>query len=202
MIEELRVGPQVTADGAVITARASRTGEASVSDAHGRYQEAAVRGNVFTAANAAATSSAGLAATYTGGVCISNPAGNTKNLVILKVSGALVVISAAVTGFGLLTGYVSTGLTVHTTPLTPFSTLIGTGPAATAKADQAATLVGTPAWLMQVAVTQIAAGTFGASIDLEGSVVIPPGAYIATATTIASPASGFQGSISWEEVAI
>src|SRR5438128_1559135 len=124
---EGQVGPQIVQDGAFSELRLGRTAEQLVQELHGRYYEQVYRQGVFVASNAASTSSAGLATTYTGGVCISNPAGNTKNLVILKVSIALVVISAAVTTAGLIGGYASGGVTVHTTALVPFSTLIGTG---------------------------------------------------------------------------
>lgn len=198
-----QVGPQTLSDGTEQAIRISKTGEQIVSELHGRYYEQVYRGGVFVAVNAASTSSAALATTYTGGVCVSNPTGSKVNLVILKVSGALVVISAAVTTFGLAGGWLSTGVTAHTTALVPFSTLIGTGPAPTAKADQATTLVGTPTWIYPgIASTGIAAGVFAVTIDCEGSVIVPPGGYVCTATNIASPASGFLAGISWEEVPI
>jgi hypothetical protein len=38
--------------------------------------------------------------------------------------------------------------------------------------------------------------------DLEGSVILPAGAYLCLITSAASAALGFQGSISWEEVPV
>lgn len=199
------VGPQAVkaADGAFLDLSLDSVGSLMVSQRQARYQELANRGLVYAAVNAASTSSAALAATYTGGVCISNPAGSTVNLVILKVSGALVVISTAVTTFGLAGGFSTTGITAHTTALVPFSSKIGTPALPTAKADQATTLVGTPTWIYPgIASTGIAAGIFAVTIDVEGSVVVPPGGYVCTATSIASPAAGFLGGISWIEVPV
>src|SRR2546421_6056126 len=112
-----QVGPAVLQDGTEQSWRLAKSGEGVVQELHGRYYEQSYRQGIFVAVNAASTSSAALSTTYTGGVCISNPAGNTKNLVILKVSGALVVISAAVPTFWLAGGLGGGGVTGHTTAL-------------------------------------------------------------------------------------
>src|SRR5450631_631749 len=198
-----QVGPQVVSDGDGMPLRQGKTAEVVVQELHGRYYETVYRRFTFTASNAASTSSAGLATTYTGGVCVSNPAGSGVNLVILKASVALTVISVAVTTAGLIAGYAQAGVVTHTTPLVPTSNLLGAQTAPVAKADQAATLVGTPAWaLAGIASTGIAAGVFATTIDVEGSIVVGPGGYVATGTSIASPATAVLASISWEEVPV
>ena len=169
---------------------------------HGRYYETNCRQALFWAANTAATTtSVALATTYTG-LCISNPAGNTKNLVLLKVGFALAAAPAAIAPVALITGYAQAGVVTHTTPLTPASCFIGTGLSPTAKADAAATLVGTPAYTVPIM------GGFTASalpsvspalIDLEGSIILPPGAYAAIGTVTAT---SMFGSFFWEEVPI
>jgi hypothetical protein len=157
---------------------------------------------LFLGANpSGVTTSAGLATTYVG-LVLSNPAGNTVNLVLRRVGGAFIVAPSTVTGLNLITGWASGGITVHTTPLTPFSGLIGTGPTPTAKLDSAATLVGTPVWTMSLSETLVATDLPAFNVDLGGSIVLPPGAYAAIGTTIAGPASGFQGSFQWEETAL
>jgi hypothetical protein len=184
------------------TFRQGQMGELIVSELQGRYYENAYRQNLFWAANQAAQAvSVALATTYTG-ICLSNPAGNTKNLVPLKLQYALSVAPAAIATLGIITGYASTGVTVHTTALTPASTLIGTGPAPTAKADSAATLVGTPAWSMQFSsgFTAAALPSTGATvIDLEGVFIIPPGGYLALGALTA--VTGL-GAIVWAEVPV
>ena len=182
------------------TIRQGQLGDVVVSELHGRYYEQSYRQNVFWAANQAATAtSVALATTYTG-ICISNPAGNNKNLVLLKASYALTVAPAAIASLGLITGYAQTGVTVHTTALTPASTLIGTGPLPTAKADAACTLVGTPVWTMPMMGGFTAAAlpsTGPAILDFEGSIIIPPGGYAAIGALTA--VTGF-GGFMWEEV--
>lgn len=152
------------------------------------------------------TTSAGLATTYVG-LCLSNPAGNVNSagvpirLIVRRVSGMTVVAPAALLGFNLITGYAAGGVTVHTTALTPFSALIGTGPTPTAKLDSACTLVGTPVWSMPLVEGLVSANLMSFNLDINGQIAIPPGGYIAIGTTIAGPAAGFQGGFSWEEVA-
>jgi hypothetical protein len=120
--------------------------------------------------------------------------------VLRRVAAAFIVAPATVTGLNLITGYSAAGIVTHTTALTPFSAMIGTGPAATAKLDSAATLVGTPVYTMVLGETPTATTLPSFSVDMEGGIVLPPGAYAAIGTTIAGPSSGFMGSFEWEEV--
>ena len=155
--------------------------------------------NTFLAANpSGVTTSAGLATTYVG-ICLSNPAGSGVNLILRRVAGQFIVAPAAVTGFNLITGYLAAGVTTHTTPLTPFSRIIGTGPTPKGLVDSACTLVGTPVYTMALGETLLATDLPAFNTDLEGVITLPPGAYAAIGTTIAGPASGFQGSFQWEE---
>jgi hypothetical protein len=157
--------------------------------------------NTFIGANpSGVTTSAGLATTYVG-ICLSNPAGSGVNLILRRIAGQFIVAPSTVTGFNLITGYAAGGITVHTTPLTPFSGIIGTGPTPKGLLDSAATLVGTPVYTMPLGETLVATDLPAFNTDLEGSIVLPPGAYAAIGTTIAGPASGFMGSIQWEEKA-
>jgi hypothetical protein len=169
------------------------------SDAEGYLATTTAAAGLFMGANpSGVTTSAGLATTYVG-LVLSNPAANTVNLILRRVAGAFIVAPATVTGFNLITGWAAGGITAHTTALTPFSGLIGTGPTPTAKLDSAATLVGTPVYSMSLGETLVATDLPTFSIDLGGSIILPPGAYAAIGTTIAGPASGFQGSFQWEE---
>ena len=170
-----------------------------VSQAHGMRYNAAYNGALFFGANqAGVTSSAGLATTCVG-LILSNPAGSGVNLTMHRVAGALIVAPAAVTGFNLIYGYAAGGITVHTTALTPSPALIGSGIAPLGKLDQAATLVGSPAYAMPLSETQGATALPAFSFDFEGGFMIAPGGYVAVGTTIASPASGFMAGISWGE---
>lgn len=91
IIDQGRVGPSSTADGGIVPLRLARSGELNVSDAHARYQEAVVRGNVYTGtaiqATVATTNNSPLTAnTGVPLVGIFNPANSGKNLVILRAT--------------------------------------------------------------------------------------------------------------------
>lgn len=160
---------------------------------------------LFMAANqTGVTLSAALATTYVG-ICLSNPAGNASgslpiNFLLRRVSGIVTVAPAALIAFNLITGYLAAGITTHTTPLAIRSGLVGTGPTGTGKVDSACTLVGTPVWAMPLSASPVTANSPGFNIDLNGAIVIPPGGYVAIGATVAGPASGFFGGISWQEV--
>lgn len=173
-----------------------------MSQVHGPKFNQGLNDNMAIGSNSAGvTTSAGLATTCVG-LILSNPAGSGINVAIHRVSGAFIVAPATVTGFNLITGYAVGGITVHTTPLVPQSTLIGKGALPLALLDSAATLVGTPAYTLPLGETPLATTLPFFSVDLEGMIVLPPGAYAAIGTTIAGPTSGFMGGMSWEEVAI
>lgn len=167
---------------------------------HGKYYEGVYAAVCAMAANqAGVATSAGLNATYTG-ICLSNPAASGKNLSVMRVSGALIVAPSTITGFNLITGFAAGGITAHTTPLTPFNAKLGAAlTGLVGLVDSACTLVGTPAYSRPVAQCSTATNSTSFDTDIDGSIIIPPGGYLAIGTTIPSPASGFMGAIEWEE---
>lgn len=172
---------------------------------HGSKYTQSYLGNIFVAANpSGVTTSAGLATTYVG-LCLSNPAASPVNLAIRRVSGAFIVAPATVTGFNLITGWSAAGVVTHTTPLTPFAAKIGLGGATpvvpNGLVDSAATIVGTPVYTTPLSETSTATTLPFFTVDLEGAIILTPGSYAAIGTTIAGPASGFQGAFEWEEIA-
>ncbi len=173
-----------------------------VSQLHGKMYEQCLRLNLFGAASQAATTTTiALATTYTG-LCLSNPAGNTKNLVPRQVMAALSVAPAGIAPMAVGGGYAAAGVVTHTTPLTTYCMKLGNGQAATGLADAAATLVGTPRVIMPFLGGFTAAALFAttpAIMDLEGSIIIPPGAYVFVYTL--TVAVGLFG-ITWEEVPV
>lgn len=204
MDAELRVGPVVAADGSINKVRGDRTGAIVATDAHGRYTEAALRGGIFVASNVAAQAvSVALTTTYTG-LCISNPLGNTKNLVMLSCNYAISVAPAAIASLHLIGGYSATTNVTHTTPLAApgvQNCLLGTGPQASGKADSAATIVN-PGYIMPLCNGFTAASLPNQTalwVDLAGIFVLPPGAWLALGALTA--VTGFGGFV-WEEVAV
>lgn len=167
-------------------------------------------GATFRGANqSAATLSVGLAATYTG-LCLSNPAGATVNLSVKKVGGIVTAAPSGFLGLGLIAGWLAAGITVHTTPLNTsiLNSYIGAaatgtppvaGPASQANLDSACTLVGTPAWMEMLAANGPSASGVSFYADLDESILIPPGGFLAIGATAAN--GGFFGSFAWEELA-
>ena len=180
-----------------------QSGDLLQSALHGSKFNQAYNSHIFRGANAAgATLSAALATTYVG-LCLSNPAGSGYNLALRRVGCALIVAPATFLALGLLGGYAAGGITVHTTPVTPLCTKLGSAAVAIGKLDAAATLVGTPAWIAWFANNAATGGQTNAiSIDFEAGIIVPPGAYVAIGANAAGPAAGFLGSMEWEEIPV
>lgn len=187
--------------------RGGRQGDTIVSELHGRYYEASYRERRFVGGNqAGATTTVGLATTHTG-LVLSNPINSTVNLVIDKVGASFIVAFAAGAAIGLMTGYNATTNVTHTTPATPRNCKFGTGAAGIGLLDVSSTLPTAPV------VTHIfGAGLTGAitttpqipgfMVDLEGSLILPPGAYCAIYTSTASGTASMIATFQWEEVPV
>lgn len=181
---------------------AGKQGDLLGSDLHGTKYAQAYGGNLFWGANqVAATLSNALATAYTG-LCLSNPAASTKNLVVRQVTGLVQVAPAAVQTLGLISGFAAGGVTVHTTALTVGASQIGASAAASqAKIDAACTIVGTPTWNRQLFANAASAGLGGFTHEVNGGIILIPGAYLAIGSFgAAGPTTGFLGSFEWEEV--
>lgn len=194
------VGHQGLADGSEAAPRLGNNGEMIVGNLHGRYYEQVKRGNIFSASNQAAQAvSVALATTYTG-LCLSNPNGSGKNLVVLSVSYALSVAPVAIASIHLIGGWAAADPS-GSTPISPRSMLLGNANATNAvgKAHSAATIA-TPVYLMSL-MGGFTAGALPASpnahFDLGGQLVVTPGGFIAIGALTA--VTGF-GSFVWEEV--
>jgi len=87
--------------------RCGPQGDRIMSQLHGDMTEASRSGQLFFAANqAAVTTTVALALTYTG-LCIYNPVGNDKDLLIRHVSWQFTVAPAGITEVGLMVGYIA-----------------------------------------------------------------------------------------------
>jgi len=144
-----------------------------------------------------------LAATYTG-LCLSNPAGNSKKLILRAVGATIAVAGAALIGVHLSGGYSVAGVVTHTTALvfgTDFGPLcLGSSAAPTALADAAATIVN-PRHIMALGIIGATPGSQPSIFcNVGGAVLILPGGWVAITTTIITGAAGLFGSFWWEEV--
>lgn len=199
-----RIGVQNNPDGpSAIIARAGRQGDTVVSELHGRYYEQTFRKNMFVAASqAVATTTVGLATTYTG-LVISNPITSQVNAVLNFASVMQSVLQATqVEGFAIATGYNGTTNVTHTAALAVRSLFIGQNPGIVL-ADTSATLPTAPFYSVFAhnTATATANGT-GQVIDLGGSIVLPPGAYAAWVTPGQASVAGMWFSFQWEEVPV
>ena len=194
-----QVGPQQGADGANLALRQGNSGEIVTQNLHGRYYEQVVRGNVFGASNQAAQAvSVALATTYTG-LCLSNPLGNNKNLVLLSAGYALTVAPAAIASIHLIGSSSPSTNVTHTAAVTPFNMLVGNTSSASAKVDSQATIP-TPVYMVSLMGGFTAAAlpdSPNALFDIAGQIVIAPGGFVAIGALTA--VTGF-GSFVWEEV--
>ena len=184
--------------------RAGRLAELIVQELHGRYYESTYNKAMFSVASqAVATTTVGLATTYTG-LCLSNPINSPVNLVINKCTTMQSVIQATqVEAYALAVGYNATTNVTHSTPATPQPNFVGATASANAKADTSATLPTAPLYFAFVQQTAAASTNGpGGQIDLEGSLILPPGGYIAWVTPAQASVAGLWFSFSWEEVPV
>lgn len=181
--------------------RLGNQGELIATQLHGRYYENTYRRGSFVCASSAPNTTSVASATAATGLIISNPIGSGVNLAINKVGYVFSVAFAAAAIIGIACNS-STGTSViHTAAATPRQLMIGTPTGALGLVDTSATLPAA-AYITHVLTSIPAAGTGSGIVDLEGSLVLAPGAYAHIYTSTASGASGFSGFFSWEEIPI
>lgn len=200
------VGQATYSDGiSVGQDRFGRLGDKIVTELNPRYYEQVSRGNVYMAASqAVATTTVGLATTYTG-LCLSNPLASGKNLAILIASIAQSVIQATqVEGYLIATGSNTTTNVTHTTPGTVQTALVGAAANnAVAKIDTAATLPTAP--LYSMALTNTGSATTnspGVTVDIGGAIVLAPGAYACFVTPTQASVAGLWFGFVWAEIPV
>lgn len=180
--------------------RIGRQGEIFVSQLHGKYTSQALSGNMFSCANQAkVATTAALATTWTG-LGVSNPTGSGYNIALLEF-GFAKEIATDVTG---CIGLMRTTNSGFANTVTSYNRILG-GRSSVAWCDDGATittptLIGTYFDAGTVAVT--AYGTQGPwTIDLGGSIIIPPGYAVCTYTFAATTAT-YQFHFMWEEIPV
>ena len=206
MLLEGVVGQQNNPDSAnSIPVRMNHQGDLAVSELHARYYETNYRKNKYYGSNGAVptVTTVAFATTYTG-LALINPPGSNVNLVIDKVGYSFLVAFPAAATIGLMVGGTGAGVTFAAAASPGASSLIGAGAVPQGKCALSATLTGTP-----VLHTVFGSGLTGAItttpeemniVDLEGSVIIPPGYYAAIYTSTVSGAASLCASFQWEEV--
>lgn len=193
-------------DGNSVTLNAGRQSELLVSEIHGKWYYAALRGNVFSGQASAITVPV-IANNLVSVFSLYNPAGSKANLEVISVDLGLVLATTVVNVYGL---YFQSGIGSNTS--IPTSQTVGTATSGNlvmsgatvsqGKFLTAATHVGTPTLITML-------DTFGAvtssadnpiSYTFDGKLILPPGSIVSlAASTAASTASGMAASITWAE---
>lgn len=181
-----------------IALRSGQLADLIVSQLHGAKYEGTYRGNRFSVANqAAVTTTAALATTFTG-LVVGNPASSPVNLVIEKFAAAQFAAGAA-GAIGIMGGASTTAISgTLTVQNRKMGGSVGYGVAS------AGQTIGTPVLIELVGeVGSVATTGYGLEggiyRDLDGSLIVTPGYFVASYTTgVTTSALGFE--FSWEEV--
>jgi hypothetical protein len=200
MQADAKVGLITATAGSVNPLRTNLDGSLVAVQGGAKYMEAVREGRVFVAANQAAVAlTAALATTYTG-LVLGNPTTSNVDLVLLRFGYSFTVAApTAATVIGLMTG---AGASIVGS-VTPRNRYIG-GAAAVAQVDDACTLPGTPV-LEQVFGQVGTLATSGTqvgpitSFDLDGSLILTPGSFVAAYSFAANTACAIFAMM-WEEV--
>lgn len=203
--------PAAGGNNAIVNGRSGQLGDAIVSELHGRYYETTYRGNGFllSVSTAAAVTAYAGGAAGTPMLALFNPVGSGKNAVLTKVAiGNVVAASAAGTvAFGLYFG--TTAAITQATTVAPWamnsqlqsgSVMTGFRNVALTSGSAANNVI--PVATYYWATAAGAALVTGGPIDLEGSIIIPPGSYAALGGSAALTSATWIGSMQWEEVPV
>jgi hypothetical protein len=218
-------GPVYGTTGSSVPLRADITGAQITSDAHGRFQEAALRGFLFSAgmtttsiSNATFTTGT-LGATCTPIIGLWNPLGSGKNLVVLQARVQLIANAVTTfTGPGGLMWCTAVNQSAISTGIVPLSRLslvasgsVGKGFANTALTGLSGNLTvqeasGIISFSNNFSNALTAAGQAtagGGGIDLiDGAIILVPGSVLALLGTTTPVSVSAASSILWEEVPV
>lgn len=191
--------------GTTPTLRQGQLADLIVSELHGRYYETSYRRNMFNGSvqGTGITSAAGLVTGYTG-LALTNPTTSTVNLSLTKVGYG---VNAAPTA----TMVISLAFNTSTTAVTQTTAITGRNNFLGGAAPQG--LVASSVTFPTAPINSHILGVIGTNavtalnetmtiVDLEGSIIMPPGSYICIATSTASAATSFFASFQWEEVPV
>ena len=196
------VGPQTLTDSSnPANARLGRNGDLIVSELHGKLYESTSRSNRFGFNGVATTTTAAGNATFTG-TLIGNPAGSGYNLALGKVFISQVAALTAGTAIGIMYGPSTASITASLTTI--FNRKAG-GAASAMVATAGQTITAPTAFVVMGGSGSGAITVPGiipaVGYDFEGGLVIPPGYFVASYTSVAST-TALIWQFAWEEVPV
>ena len=217
MYNEIVVGPQNVSDSTTTKARGHKYGGQVVTELHGKYAEAGLRGRIFIGS----TLIAGVvipvaAATLNSKFTLWNPAGSGVNVELISFTTGLDTATQVVNGMGLLIQRgLSTGAGIPTS-LTAITALplgiVNAGSKAGVYSQATLTNVAIPGVSAATAVpiayyncfssgATTAAGIYDCTHNFDGRVWLAPDDLVAACTTVAAAAQNQVGII-WAEYPI
>ncbi|KKM23844.1 hypothetical protein LCGC14_1611080 [marine sediment metagenome] len=195
-----RVGAISAAEGSINPLTTDTTGAVRLTGGAGKYGDLVLADKVFSATNTAAVAlSADDTLVFTG-LVLENPVTSGKNYVMLMTSWLQTIATPTAGGLGLQTGIdagdAATGIAAR-------NSLIGSSITSDAVVDTGCTLVGTPISQMLFSTNWAEATTAGSQqplgyIDINGLIVLKPGAYCATYSAVGETAA-FWFTFTWAE---
>ena len=203
---QFRVGPIVAADGTLQDPRLGKAGEVIIQDAHGRFFEAAYRGNLYIASQLVTGVAPGTALGTAPPLTLWNPPGSGKIGVITKAS------------LGYISGTLGAGAIVYATNLQPsaapsggtailpINAQIGNPTSCQIKAYTGSTVAATqtvvrPVWSMGPALATTAVFPFLVEAIADGDLLLVPGACLSLQGIAGAGTSPLVTmSLVWEEV--
>lgn len=203
-LNSLQVGPVVASKGAAVPQTANFDASTRTLDAHARFQDAVLRGNVFSVVDTAGhTSPAGLS-TSPINVSLYNPVGSNTLAVIWRADIFAIVAFTAAAAVWLA---VLTSATATTgTNLAATNMLTGASNTSVCKGLTTATLAANPTQVMLTgagltgAITVETMAKNGGAGWVDGAIVLSPGQTLVVVTSTASGASGLLCGFAWEEM--
>lgn len=212
------VGPQNNGDSSVLVSQQfGQSGEALVTEAHGKYYNANVRGNVFKGLSASTGIALIVPATTGNHPTLWNPQGSTANLSIIRlalsyVSGTNAPTAlewAVTTGAGSQIGTAAPIVTFTSVAPTQ-GVLGGTGKSSTTPQGRWApttnTFTAAPVFTEPTGFaldTMAAASTnapFSMIVDYDGMLIVAPNTAISLCSQAATTTALFQVMVVWEEI--
>lgn len=221
-----RVGETFGGSGTAAPFRGDITGAQCVTDAHGRFQEAALRGKLFstgmtaTSISGAPFTTATLGATATPIIGVWNPMNTGKNLIILQAKMLAFISASTATGGGAFMWCAAVNQAAISTGLVPLNRASLTASGSVAKGFANTLLTGLSGNLTIWEASALGGGPIGAfsmvgtaagfvtpmsptSIDnIDGSIIVPPGGVLALLCTTTPVAVSAASSLMWEEVPV
>ncbi len=224
--QQIKVGPRFMADGGEAELRGDRTGAQVVTDAHGKYFEAASRGVLFTGGMGTVTSIsnatftvATTGATATPIVGLWNPVNSGKNMILVQAILGVSQTALQATGPGAFVWMFGLGQNALTLGVNPTSalTLQANGSVGKVFGGTALTgLVGAIAPLRGAAVgggSAIGAAFLATQVggqpswqaqveNFDGGLILPPGGLLSLQCTITPVGHSAVSGLIWEEMSI